>query len=259
MSEVLTDMIEDTLASGVEPLGRKYFGVFDGYGDVPIAYVTTTEVFTTASGVLTDYIDAIDKNEIGKRWSISNIKSAAKSIARLKEKDRHPAFITAEVTSSFICGKVKDDLEKLISSGLCSDNICLAIEEKTLVENKDKAAQGISEARSMGFQTAIIGFDGEQSLSLLFGVGCDYVFLSSDWTALALDKNKPGAFTALIGLLHSLRKDVVLCGVVSDEEMREATASECFGIMPGKEYVGQFSFPMEGRGIAEISKDGEGK
>ena len=34
MAEVLTNIIAETLSSGVEPLNRKYYGIYDGYGEL---------------------------------------------------------------------------------------------------------------------------------------------------------------------------------------------------------------------------------
>ena len=110
MSEAITKIINQTLASGVEPLRRVYHGVFDGYEDLPVAYVTETEVFLTATGVIKNYEDAIEEKEVGRRWSISNIAAAHRALTTIRENGKKANFVTAFVTKSFLEGNVADDL-----------------------------------------------------------------------------------------------------------------------------------------------------
>lgn len=252
MSEPIARIISETLASGVEPLRRRYRAIYDGYGDVPTAYFTETEVFTSATGVMTGYEKAVDGTDTGRRLSLSNIRSAAYALERLHEKEKNPAFVTAFVTRSFLTGDVKEDLASLEKEGVNPDGICLAFYEDALVLGKEKAREGISEARSMGYQTAICDFSGEQSVASVSEGNAEYVFFSEKMTALTLDRNKPGVFTALTSLLKALRFRIVLCGVKNDAQMREGTAAECYGVIPDDEYVGEFTFPKGGRDLEEI-------
>ena len=229
MSEVVTKIISETLASGVEPLRRRYYGVYDGYDDMPVAYVVETEVFLSATGVITGYEQAIDDRAVGIKWSISNIAAAYRALQRLREKDKKAAFITASVTTSFL----ESDVEKSLLSS-------------------EKARKGAETLRAMGYGAAIFGFSGAQSLNSVTEAPVDYVFLSSEVTALSGDRDKPGVFTALMSLLRALRCEIVLCGVKNDDVIRDATASECFGVMPDAEYQGEFSFPMNGVEIDTI-------
>ena len=257
MAEVLTKIIAETLSSGVEPLHRRYHGIYDGYGDVPIAYFTETEVFTTASGIVSDYKGAIENTEVGRRFSLSCIANAIRVARKLQSSDRQVSFITAEVTASFLKGNVLKDLEGLLDDDVKSENICLTFTEKTLIEGGEKVAEGIADARGMGFSVAVYGFNGEESLSALMRVPVNYAFLSPEMTALSRDRNKPGVFTALIGLMRSLRVSTVLSGVESDDSIRDATAAGCFGIMPSNAYTGQFNFCKGGGELKDILSDGE--
>ena len=256
MAEVLTKIITETLSSGVEPLHRKYYGIYDGYGEVPIAYLTETEVFTAASGIVADYRNAIENTEVGRRFSLSCIASAIRAVRGLREVDRQVSFITAEVTGSFLSGNVLKDLDGLLDD-VSGEKICLAFSEKTLTEGGEKVKGGIADARGMGFSTAVYGFNGEESLSALMRVPVNYAFLSPEMTALTCDRNKSGLFTALTGLMRSLRISTVLCGVNNDDAIRDATAAECFGIMPSQDYSGQFGFRKGGADFNDIISDGE--
>lgn len=256
MSEVIEKIIAETLASGVKPIERKYRGVYDGYGENPIAYVGETEVFTTASGVLTDYQSAIEDHEIGIKWSIGNVKSAIRALDELEKAENRPAFIAAFVTRSFLESDVAENLAAFEETAdERKERICLIFSENAL--ESAIAEKGASEARGAGFKTAIDGFSGERSLAALTACPTDYVFFSEKMTALAGDRNKPGVFTAFTSLLRSLRTEIILTGVRSDDQIREAIAAECFGIMPSKDYAGEFDFPTEARDLESIKKDGE--
>ena len=256
MTETIAKIIAETLTSGIEPLHRKYVGIYDGYGDVPTAYLTETEIFTTASGVVKEYRDAIEKNETGKRFSLSCVENAVRALNKLKKKDRRVTFVTAEVTESFLSEGVKE-LEKVLEQGVNPSEICLTFSEKALIDGGEKVAEGIADARGMGFLTAISSFNGEESLSALMKVTVDYAFLSPTVTALSSDRNKRGVFTALTGLLNPLRISAVLCGVKDDDTIRSATATECFGVIPSDEYSGQFAYKKGGRELQDILSDGD--
>ncbi|MBO4594876.1 MAG: EAL domain-containing protein [Clostridia bacterium] len=255
--EVISNIIAETLSSGIEPLHRKYHGIYDGYGDIPTALFTETEVFTSATGVITGYKGSIDKSEIGRRFSLSSIANAIRVLNELEKHDVRVSFVTAEITSSFLSGDVAKDLGELLNESVKPESVCLVIDEERLKDGGEKVAEGVAEARGMGFPVAVNGFDGEQSLSSLMKVTVDYAFLSPDMTARLKDRNKEGLFTALTGLLRSLRVSTVLCGVKDDELIRDATAAECFGIMPSDDYAGQFNFRKGGGELKEIISDGE--
>ena len=257
MTESLSKIIAETLSSGIEPLHRTYLGIYDGYGDVPVAYLTETEVFTSVSGVVADYKKAIDGNEVGKRFSLSCISNAVRTLERLNEKDRQVSFITADVMSSFLRGNVASDIKSVVKDDTDLSKVCLMTDEDILVRGGEKAADGIADLRGMGFSVAVRSFNGEQSLSALMKIPVNYVFLSPEMTALSRSRNKSGLFTALTGLLRSLRIDAVLCGVEDDDAIRDATAAECFGIMPSNGYAGQFKFRKGAAALNEILSDGD--
>lgn len=256
MTETLTKIITETLSSGVEPLHRKYYGIYDGYGEVPTAYLTETEVFTAASGIVADYRKAIENTEVGRRFSLSCIESAIRTVRGLREADRQVSFITAEVTGSFLSGNVLKDLDGLLDD-LSGEKICLTFSEKTLIEGGEKVAEGIADARGIGFSAAVYGFNGEGSLSALMRVPVNYAFLSPEMIAKTRSRDKSGLFTAFTGLMRSLRISTVLCGVNNDDAIRDATAAECFGIMPSEDYAGQFNFRKGSAEFNDIVADGE--
>ena len=257
MSEVVANIINDTLASGVEPLRRLYHGIYDGYDDVAIAYVSETEIFLTVTGRLPDYESKIDLRPVGIKWSVSNIVAAYRALQKLREKGKRVRFITAFVTTSFLEGDVESALTDLAAKGITGEGIVLAIREKTILTSV-KARKGIEMLRAMGYGAAIYGFSGQESLTGLTEAAVDYVFLTESLTALSGDRDKPGLFTALMTLLRALRCEIVLCGVKNDDVIRDATASECFGVMPSAAYEGEFSFPKAGQDIAEILSTEDG-
>ena len=251
MLENVTNIINDTLASGVEPLRRVYHGVYDGYDDAPIAYFTETELFLTATGVMKDYVAAIENNDTGRRWSLSNIAAAYRALQQFAAREKKAAFVTAHVTKSFLEGDVQGDLTKLIEQGILAEGVVLAFSESAVLGNQ-KASAGVAAARAMGFGAAICGFSAKESLSSIVAAPVDYLFFDESMTALSGDRDKPGVFTALTALLRTLRCSIVLCGVGSDDTIREATAAECFGIMPSDSYEGEFNFPKGGQTMEEI-------
>ena len=257
MTDTLAKIIAETMSSGVEPLHRKYHGIYDGYGDVPNAYLTETEVFTAVSGIVADYKAAIDANETGKRFSRSCVENAVRALDKLKSGDRRISFITAEVTSSFLTDDVIKNLDGVLEDGEDRSAICLTFTEKAMISGGDKFAEGVADARGLGFSTAVYDFNGEQSLSALMKMPVDYAFLSPAVSALSRDRNKPGLFTALTGLLRSLRISAILCGVKNDDAIRDAIAAECFGVMPAEDYSGQFVFKKGGRDLNDIFSDGD--
>ncbi len=256
MSEVVSKIISETLESGVDPLQRNYRGIYDGYDDRPVAYLTETSIFTTATGVITGYEKAIENNETGKKWSISNIAATYRALETLSEKEKKVTFLTAMVTRSFLENDVAECLESLASQGITGENICLIFNEKALA-NSQKAVEGNAEARRMGYKTAIYGFSWNQSLLSLTTAPVDYIFLAPEVTAFAEDRNKPGVFTALTSLLRSLRTEIVLCGVKNDNVIRDAIAAECFGIIPDETYEGEFDFPKNAVDINTILAEEE--
>ena len=257
MSEAITKIINQTLASGVEPLRRVYHGVFDGYEDLPVAYVTETEVFLTATGVIKNYEDAIEEKEVGRRWSISNIAAAHRALTTIRENGKKANFVTAFVTKSFLEGNVADDLAALAKDGVTGEGVLLTFRESALLTS-DQAKEGVATARAMGFQAALYGFNGAESLSGIAAAPVDFMFLSPEMTALSGDRDKPGLFNAIITLLRTLRASIVLCGVKTDDVIRDATAAECYGVMPDESYQGEFSFPKRELELDEVLKLGEG-
>ena len=251
MPTAIDNIINETLASGVEPLRRLLSGVYDGYDDEPVAYVSDTEVFLTSVGILTDYAAAIDGAEVGVRWSVSNIAAAYRVLTAIRDAGKKATFVTAEVTKSFLEGDVEGALNALQAEGVESDGILLAFPEKVLLTSP-KAAEGVRTARAMGFKAAAMGFSGDQSLTTLTTSPVDYVFFSPELTALSGDRDKPGLFTALTTLVRALRVSIVLCGVKTDDVIRDATAAECFGVMPDRTYEGEFSFPRTGLTLDEV-------
>ena len=133
VSEVVEKIINETLASGVEPLRRTFSGVYDGYDDAPVAYVSETEVFLSATGVIKGYQSAIDQREVGVRWSLSNIAAADRALTAIHEAAKKAAFVTAPVTRSFLEGDVEGALTKLATDGVTGENILLAFPEKTII------------------------------------------------------------------------------------------------------------------------------
>lgn len=256
VSEVVEKIINETLASGVEPLRRTFSGVYDGYDDAPIAYVSDTEVFLSATGVIKGYQSAIDQREVGVRWSLSNIAAADRAVNAIHEAAKKAVFVTAFVTRSFLEGDVEGALAKLAADGVTGENILLAFPEKTIIASQ-KAKDGVKTARAMGYKAAIYGFGGEESLSALTAAPVDYVFFSPEMTALSGDRDKPGLFTAITTLLRALRVSIVLCGVKTDDVIRDATAAECFGVMPDETYEGEFNFPKQALSLDEVLAQGE--
>ena len=252
MTEDYKRVISETLASGVEPISRKYSGVYDGYGEEPIAYFTETEIFTAASGIVSGYRAAIDDNEIGVRFSLSGISSAYEANVRLNESDKRVYFITADITKSFLTGDTAKLLDGLVKRGVNGDGICRTFTEKAITDGKDAAINGNADARGMGFKTAINAFGGELPLSVLMRTPVDYLFLSPQFTATLRWRDTKGAFTAFTGLLGALRIRAVLCGVKDDDAIRDATAAECFGIVPAADYKGQFSYSERGKDLKDI-------
>ena len=257
VSQVAKKIIKETLASGVEPLRRVFNGVYDGYDDVPVAYVSETEVFLSATGVLKDYQDAIEEREVGVRWSASNVAAAYRALSAIRSAGKKAAFVTASVTKSFLEGDVENALSALESDGVTGEGIVLAVREKSLLSSQ-KAKEGIEKARAMGYKVAVFGFSGEQSLNAITTAPVDYAFLAPALTALSGDRDKPGLFTAITTLLRALRVSIVLCGVKTDDVIRDATAAECFGVMPDQTYEGEFSFPKSALALDEVIAQGEG-
>ena len=256
MSEVVEKIIAETLESGIKPINRKFRGVYDGYGERPIAYLTETEVFTTASGLLNGYESAIENAKIGIKWSIGNVKGAFRALGVLEAADNHPTFLTASVTKSFLKANVHELLAEFEEIDAAKkERIVLTFAESATED--ERALKGISEARGAGFKTAIKDFGGNRSLSALNAAPTDYVFFSPEMTALAGDRNKPGVFNAFASLLRSLRTEIILTGVKNDETIRESIATECFGIMPAENYRGEFDFPQGARDLESIKSDGE--
>ena len=251
MPAAIDNIINETLASGVEPLRRLYSGVYDGYDDEPVAYVSETEVFLTSVGILTDYEAAIDAKEVGVRWSLSNVAAAYRALVALRDAGKKALFVTAEVTKSFLEGDVEGSLNALLADGVESDGILLAFSEKALLTSR-KAAEGVRTARAMGFKAAVTDFSGDQSLTTLTASPVDYAFFAPELTALSGDRDKPGLFTALTTLVRALRVSIVLTGVKTDDVIRDATAAECFGVMPHRTYEGEFSFPRTGLTLEEV-------
>ena len=225
--------------------------------DVPTAYVAETEVFLTTTGIIKGYEASIDKRSVGIRWSISNIAAAYRALQELRANDKKAYFITAPVTTSFLEGDAAAELERLAGDGITGDGIVLAIREKTVLTS-EKARQSIKDVRSMGYGVAVYGFSGAQSLESITAVPVDYLFLSEELTALSGDRDKPGLFNALMSLLRAMRSEIVLCGVKSDDVIRDATAAECFGVIPSEEYQGEFTFPKGGLTLEQILKGEHG-
>lgn len=251
MPIAIENIINETLASGVEPLRRLYKGVYDGYDDEPIAYVSETEVFLTSTGVITDYDAAIDDKEVGKRWSVSNVAAAHRALNAIREAGKKAVFVAAFVTKSFLEGDVEGALSALEEEGITGESLVIAFRERVLLTSS-KAINGVATLRAMGYKAAVYGFSGEQSLATLTAAPVDYVFFAPELTAFSGDRDKPGLFTAVTTLVRALRTSIVLCGVKSDDVIRDATAAECFGVMPDQTYEGEFSFPKTGLTLDEV-------
>ena len=254
--------VNETVLSGVAPLQLSYVGVFDGYGECPVAYRARTTLFTTATGAIENGRDLAQADAaLGILLTQRALAHAIRCMQTLLDHERTTRWIAVEAAASLLTA---DDAYALLSDVLqqenchCAERICLEFPPYVVGLDRAKVRRNIADIKSLGLLVALAPITQDFALTTLLDVPMDYVVLDASVTALATDRNKAGVLAAMIGLLHTMGASVVADGVKSDEEIRELTAVECFGFVPDRIYRGEFMLPMGARTQAEIEADEEG-
>lgn len=254
-------MVNETVHSGIAPLQQSYVGVFDGYGECPVAYCGSTALFTAATGVVEAYRAAVADTDTGMRLSLRNLAHGIRCMHQLQAAGRTTRWVSAEAYLALLTSdEAYASLQGVLDAEHCDapERLVLAFDAASLAGRLVEVRQRLEEIRSLGLCVALTGVTADFALPLLADVRVDYVFFAPTFTALTTDRNKPGVFSAVVGLLHTMGVGVVAEGVVDDDQIRELTAVECFGFLPAADYSGEFLLPKGARDMADILRDEEG-
>ena len=253
--------INDTVLSGVAPVRLTYQGVFDGYGECPVAYLAHTALFTTATGVIDDPMTPTKDDELGVLVTLRAVAHAMRTVEAMLDKERTTRWIAVEASEQLLlCANTFDLLSEVIEREHCRDpkRICLAFSPDVMGLDRAAVQQGLKDIRAAGLTVAITGIDKSFALSELMDLAVDYVVLDRSLSDLSTDRNRVGVLAALIALLHTMDVQCVAYGVVNDDQIRELGAVECFGFVPSEEYRGEFMLPIGYRDKEAVLGDEEG-
>ena len=253
-------IVNETLLSGIAPLQQHYVGIFDGYGECPIAYRSYTDLFTASTGVIEESRGKIDQKAIGARISIRNVVHGIRTMQNLIDQGRTTKWISVEASTSLL---MEEDLFTSLDEVLKKESfsqtekICLMFSPSVMKVESELVRKGMADIKALGLKIALGPITKEFALSSIMDLPIDVVVLASELTLLATDRNKPGVLGAMIALLHTMGVSVVAEGVENDDQIRELTTVECFGFIPTLSYRGEFLLPLGKRTEEEIEKDEE--
>lgn len=253
--------VNETVLSGIAPLQLTYLGVFDGFGECPVAYRAHTALFTTATGIIDDPMNVVKEDELGILVTLRALAHAIRCMETLLDRNRTTQWIAVEASGQLL---LADDaygmLVEVLEAEHCRDakRICLEFPPYVMGLDRAKVQKSMRDVKAAGLSIGIATIDKAFAASELMDLPVDYVVLDKELSALATDRNKTGVLAAMIAFMHTMDVQCVADGVSDDDQIRELTAVECFGFVPAENYVGEFMLPMGYREEEAILADEEG-
>lgn len=247
-------VVTETVRSGNEPLKLTYVGIYDGHLGEAIAYRTQTELFCSSVGALKQsYVDTVDFTEVGADLTFRNVVHAIRELSKLNAAEKFPEWVSVKASASFLLSDgLYEAMTKVVEDeGLKKpEKICFEFEKSIFSADREGVRKGLTDLKTIGFKTMIGNFatDGFPITTLL-DVPVDYVVLTPEVTALALDRNKTDVLPALVRFLRSMNVETIAAGVESDAAIKELNKMECFGILPSEDYHGRFSMNLRAKGV----------
>lgn len=246
-------MVTETVRSGNEPLKLTYVGIYDGHLGQAIAYRTQTEVFCVSMGALSQsYVEKVDLAEAGKYLTLRNFVHAVRELKELDRADKKPEWVSVKASASFLLSEgLYDEMNRLLEEEAFTspEKICFEFRRSIFTADREGVRRGLTDLKTIGFRTMIGNFatDGFPITTLL-DVPVDYVVLTPEVTALALDRNKEDVLPSLVRFLRSMNVQTIAAGVQNDAEIKELNKMECYGILPREDYKGRFALPLRVKG-----------
>ena len=236
-------LVNETVSTGIEPVSLKYTAIYDCYTADTVAYTTETELFSSASGVISDLGDKLANEDISVDICFHGIAKAIRFIKKTCEADGKLRWVAVKGTEKFLTqNDLCAALEKLFKEKdfSATDKLCIDFSESILNADRKSVIKGIADLKVLGIKTTISGITANSPLTALSEVNADAAVLSSELTGFATDRNKPAVFSSLVRLLKAMDVAVIADGVRTDDEIRELNKCECMGFIPAKEYSGKF-------------------
>lgn len=259
---LIEKLLSRQLSSGLSPIESIFTPVFDCYYGEVSAYRAFVRINSVISGALNpaEYGDADVSGETLINLAYAIIGKAA---------DAKKAFQKAGIDFKWISFKVpsallKDDnfynKIKIIFDLKNTDcnKICLEFDVSVMETSAAKLARGFSDIKAAGLTVAVNGYGGEKfPMEKLLKACPDYLFTDKSVAQLSIDREKRGAIAPIINFARSLGAEVIPCGIVSDEQLREFKTRDCAVFLPEKDYRGNLVLNTESLTIEKILKRGE--
>ncbi len=251
--ELFDKVVSATIRSGNEPLKLTYIGIYDGHLGRAIAYRTQTEVFCASFGsVGQGYESKLDFTETGKDLTVRNVVHGIRELRELAIAGIKPEWISVNATASFLTEDgIYEKMQSLLTKEACDgpEKICLEFNKSIFTADREKVRKGLTDLKTLGIKTLLGNFatDGFPITTLL-DVPVDYVILTPEVTALAVDRNKEDVLPSLVRFLRSMSVQTIAAGVTNDAVIKELNKMECYGVIPAEDCHGRFTLPLRVKG-----------
>jgi len=228
-----------------KPIELRYTPILDAHVGAPVAYRSTSVVYSKALGTLVeaDYFYAADYgNNTGVKLSEWNISEVLRHIKLFLKNDYQVEFLTAKCTSSFAAledaGKKVESILKKIGC----DNpgmLCLEFPQSMLYHSGENARKTVLDLKLLGVKTMVSGCGTSESpMSKFMEIPADFALLDSGTTALIRDRNNPFVLSKLAGYLKSLGLTIIADGGETDDEFRDLSRMDVNYVIASSKYQG---------------------
>ena len=240
--EKISEYVNQSVESGVKPMTLYFEPIYDCYYGEINSFRASVRINSVISGTLNadDYLNAEIPTETAAELTLRFIAKAMRAKAELTEAGVFFKWVSVRCPSGIIREKkLYKKIKELKTTDDAFEKICLEFNCSIMQGEEAAIAETFGDLRAAGLRVAVNGFGGDSfQLQKLLKVSPDYLFSDVKLTRLATNKEKQLAIAPMINFAKSLGCEVVITGMISDEELKEFKARECVGFIPDKEYKG---------------------
>lgn len=241
-------LVDQTIRSGVRPLDLRFQPISHPFTRFPIAYRTSTAVFSVSRGVLTEreYAYAADfGNPTGVRLAKWNIREGLRAVRAFADAGRKIDFLSVRCPASL--AGVPDLYEQvraiLAEKDADPAKLCLEFPQSLLYLAGREAGDAIRALRLLGLKTLLSGCGAADCpVTQLVHVPVDFVLLDESTTSLVHNRDKEGVLPQFIRYLQTLHVGVYAEGVTDDEQITSLNRLDCLGVIPARTYRGNLPY-----------------
>lgn len=236
--------VGESLRSGIKPLEMRFSQINSAYRRLPIAYRSFTYMNSVIEGVVPPekYAFAADGTDRGLRLAKWNIQEAMRVVDKMIESGRNVQFITARCPAKLaMLPDLYDKMKELLETERFAhpEKLCLEFPQSLLFEEEEQVRAGILAMKLLKIKTMMSGCgEDDCPLANLIHIPVDMVLLAPRLTALADNRDKGNAVSALLSFLRTIPVDVIGDGAETDDGIRALSRADCMGYIPSPAYGG---------------------